>query len=67
MFRALKLITVNDIRAAWAESLAGVLGQCTALTHLDLQYNYITKNDIKTVGEGRLLASWHGQASGLLL
>ena len=51
----------NQIGAGGAESLAGVLGQCTALAHLDLQYN-----GIKTVGEGRLRASWRGQASGLV-
>ena len=27
-----------------ADSLAGVLGQCTALTHLDLSYNWICKS-----------------------
>jgi len=39
-----------------------VLAQCASLAHLDLQ-----DNDIDAVGEGRLRASWRGQASGLLL
>jgi hypothetical protein len=39
-----------------------VLAQCTALAHLDLR-----TNDIGTVGQGRLRASWRGQASGLRL
>jgi hypothetical protein len=30
--------------AGGADSLAGVLGQCTALTHLDLSYNWICKS-----------------------
>jgi hypothetical protein len=47
---------------AGAEILAGVLGQCAALAHLNLSYN-----DFETDGAERLLASWHGQASGLLL
>jgi len=41
-----------------AETLAGVLAQCTALAHLNL-----SRNDIGTVAEGRL----GGQASGLVL
>ncbi len=52
----------NQIESAGAESFAGVLGQCASLAHLDLQ-----DNDIDAVGEGRLRASWRGQASGLLL
>ena len=52
----------NEIEADGAERLAGVLAQCTALAHLDLRYN-----QIGTVGEGRLRASWRGQASGLIL
>ena len=52
----------NFIEDAGAASLAEVLGQCAALAHLDLRYN-----QIGTVGEGRLQASWRGQASGLLL
>jgi hypothetical protein len=52
----------NLIGPGGAESLAGVLAQCTALAHLDLRVN-----DIGTVGEGRLRASWRGQASRLLL
>jgi hypothetical protein len=51
----------NEIRDAGAERPAGVLGQCPALAHLNLHYN-----DIGTVGEGRLRASWRGQASGLV-
>jgi hypothetical protein len=39
-----------------------VLGQFTALAHLDL-----VSNDIGTVGAGMLRASWRGQACGLLL
>ena len=30
--------------AGGADSLAGVLRQCTALTHLDLSYNWICKS-----------------------
>jgi Ran GTPase-activating protein (RanGAP) involved in mRNA processing and transport len=52
----------NLIGPGGAESLAGVLAQCTALAHLDVRVN-----DIGTVGEGRLRASWRGQASRLLL
>jgi Ran GTPase-activating protein (RanGAP) involved in mRNA processing and transport len=52
----------NWIGPAGAESLAGVLPQCAALAHLNL-----FANAIGTVGEGRLRASWYGQASGLLL
>jgi hypothetical protein len=51
----------NQIGEAGADSL-GVLGQCAALTYLDLQ-----DNEIEAVGEGRLRASWRGQASGLVL
>ena len=32
-------LSCNDIRAAGAESLVGVLGQCTILAHLDLRVN----------------------------
>ncbi len=39
-----------------------MLGQCTALAHLNLEYNYIGD-----VGEGRLRASLRGQTSGLVL
>jgi hypothetical protein len=52
----------NQIGDNGAEFLAAVLGQCTALAHLDL-----CDNDIGTVGRGRLRASWRGQASGLVL
>ena len=45
-----------------AESLAEVLVQCPALAHL-----HLSRNDIGTVAEGRLRASWRGQASGLVL
>jgi hypothetical protein len=38
-----------------------VLGQCTALAHLNLSGNLIA-----AVGEGGLRASWCGQASGLV-
>jgi hypothetical protein len=51
--------------AAGAERLAEVLGQCRELLHLNLGHNNI--NGIGTVGEGRLRASWRGQASGLVL
>ncbi len=48
---------------AWgAESLAGLLGQCAALAHLNLR-----NNQMGTVGEGRLRAPWRGQTSGLVL
>lgn len=52
----------NGIKAAGAESFAGVLGQCAALAHLEL-----SSNGIQAVGEGRLRASWRGQASGLFV
>ena len=52
----------NQIGDSGAESLAGVLAQCTALAHLDLRYN-----NIGAGGEGRLRASWCGEASGLCL
>jgi hypothetical protein len=52
----------NQIGPAGAKCLANVLGQCPALAHLDLSWN-----QIGTVGEGRLRASWRGQASGLVL
>jgi hypothetical protein len=55
-------LRANDIGADGAESLAGVLAYCAALAHLDLSFNHIG-----TVGEGRLRASWCGQASGLRL
>jgi Ran GTPase-activating protein (RanGAP) involved in mRNA processing and transport len=55
-------LSKNCIGSAGAESFAGVLGQSAALAHLDLQYN-----DIEAVAEGRLRASWRGQASGLVL
>jgi hypothetical protein len=51
-----------DMKGQDVERLAGVLAQCPALAHLDLHYN-----DIGTVGEGRLRASWRGQASDLRL
>jgi Ran GTPase-activating protein (RanGAP) involved in mRNA processing and transport len=52
----------NGIGDSGAESLAGVLGQCPALAHLSLW-----GNRIGTVWQGRLRASWRGQASGLVL
>jgi hypothetical protein len=52
----------NQIGEAGAASFAGVLAQCAALTHLNL-----CSNGIEAVGEGRIRASWRGQASGLLL
>jgi hypothetical protein len=52
----------NQIGEAWAESFAGVLGQCPALAHL-----HIHGNGIEAVGKDRLQASWRGQASGLNL
>ena len=52
----------NRIGEAGAESLAGVLVQCEALAHLNL-----SDNDIGTVGQGRLRASWRGEASALRL
>jgi len=55
-------LSANQIGPAGAESLAGELAQCTALAHLDLSYNAIG-----TAGQGRLRASWRGQASGLVL
>jgi Ran GTPase-activating protein (RanGAP) involved in mRNA processing and transport len=55
-------LSANAIGEAGAQSLAGMLGQCRALAHLNL-----CANDIGTVGEGRLRASWRGQASGLFL
>ena len=45
-----------------SERLAGVLGQCAALAHLNL-----CGNGIGTVEGGRLRASWCDQVSGLLL
>ena len=80
----------NWIHDAGTESLAGVLGQCAALAHLNLSgiikwtqvgqkvlqecwgsaqrwFTSISANDIGTVGEERLRASWCGQASGLVL
>jgi Ran GTPase-activating protein (RanGAP) involved in mRNA processing and transport len=55
-------LSYNWIGNAGAESVAGVLAQCPALAHLDVRLN-----DIGTVGEGRLRASWRGQAPGLCL
>jgi Ran GTPase-activating protein (RanGAP) involved in mRNA processing and transport len=55
-------LSYNDIGDSGAESLAGVLGQCASLAHLDLWYNKYS-----AVLEGRLRASWRGQASGLIL
>jgi hypothetical protein len=55
-------LSCNDIGDGGAESLAGVLAQWPALDYLALQ-----DNDIGAVGEGRLRASWRGQASGLTL
>jgi hypothetical protein len=52
----------NKIGTAGAESFAGVLAQCTALAHLNL-----CANSIGTVWEGRLRASWRGQARFLAL
>jgi hypothetical protein len=46
----------NQIGAAGAESLAGVLAQYTTLAELDFRFN-----DIGAVGEGRLRASWRDQ------
>jgi len=54
--------TATCLECQTYESLAGVLAQCTALAELDLSGNY----NIGTVGEGRLQASWRGQASGLV-
>ena len=55
-------LSCNSIGPEGAESLAGVLAQCPALDYLALQ-----DNNIGAVGEGRLRASWRGQASGLPL
>ena len=44
-----------------AGRLAGVLGQCGALAHLDLEFN-----DIGADGVSVLCASWRGSPSGLL-
>ncbi len=52
----------NHIVDAGTESFAGVLAQCTALTHLDIRWN-----DVGSVVGGRLRASWRGQVSGLLM
>ena len=52
----------NEIGNTGAESLAEVLAQCPALAQLNL-----IGNEIGTVGNGRLQASWRGQASGLVL
>ncbi len=52
----------NDIGSGGAESFAGVLGQCAALAHLDLN-----GNNIDAVEEGRIRASWCGQVSALAL
>ena len=55
--------------------LAGVLPQCAALAHLNLDDNQIGDSraesfagelGINSVGEEKLRASWHGQASGLV-
>jgi hypothetical protein len=45
-----------------ARRLAGVLGQCRELVHLNL-----SGNNICAVGKERLRASWRGQALGLFL
>jgi len=55
-------LCANAIGPAGAESLAEVLGQCSSLAHLNLW-----DNGIGTDGQGRLRASWLGQASGLVL
>ncbi len=55
-------LSYNAFGADGAERLAGVLAQCAALSHLHLSFN-----DIGTVVKGRLLASWRGQASVLVL
>ena len=52
----------NNIQSRGPHGLAGDLAQCTALAHLNFCGNWIG-----TVGEGRLRASWRGQASGLVL
>jgi hypothetical protein len=45
-----------------------VLEQCTALAHLNLSsMTTAWSNSIGTVGQGKLRASWCGQASGLVL
>jgi Ran GTPase-activating protein (RanGAP) involved in mRNA processing and transport len=59
-------LSLNDIGQDVAESLAGVLAQCTALSHLDLWGNNLLVG-IGVVGEGMLRASWCGEASGLFL
>ncbi len=43
---ALERLDLNRKRmgAGGTDSLAGVLGQCTVLTHLDLNYNWICKS-----------------------
>ena len=48
------------IRAFGALCLAGVLGQCTALAHLNLNYNLIGE-----AGAKRLTASWSRPEGGL--
>jgi len=52
----------NRIGDNGAEVLAGVLAQCAALAHLNLCYN-----QIGPAGQGRLRASWRGQAPGLIV
>ncbi len=55
-------LSFNIIGDSGAERFAGVLAQCPALVHLDLE-----NNDIGTIRAERLRASWRGQASGHLL
>ena len=50
----------NNIGAGWPESLAGVLGQCAALAHLDLY-----GNKIEAVGAGSFAGAL-GQCTSLL-
>ena len=59
----------NQIGPAGAESLAGVLTQCTALAHLEISrtitWALSGKGDFE--GRGAVRGSWRGQASGLIL
>jgi Ran GTPase-activating protein (RanGAP) involved in mRNA processing and transport len=61
-FAHLDLSGNSNFGATGAESLAGVLGQCAALAHLNL-----SGNQIGAVAGGRLRALWRGQASDLVL
>jgi hypothetical protein len=60
-------LSENQLGPDGAESLAGVLGQCPALAHLDLQAAEYYEIGYKKIGSDAEERQWRGPSSGLVL